>query len=63
MKKSNRILLLLAVIFAMPMTLSAQMKWNSAYQQYIDQYKDIAIEQMMKYQIPASITLDQAVLE
>ena len=63
MKKSNRILLLLAVIFAMPMTLSAQMKWNSAYQQYIDQYKDIAIEQMLKYHIPASITLAQGVFE
>lgn len=41
----------------------AQMKWNSAYQEYIDQYKDIAIEQMMKYRIPASITLAQGVFE
>ena len=54
---------LFALIFAMPTTASAQMKWNSAYQQYIDQYKDIAIEQMLKYRIPASITLAQGVYE
>ena len=41
----------------------SQIKWNSAYQQYIDQYKDIAIEQMMRYHIPASITLAQGLLE
>ena len=41
----------------------AQMKWNSTYQQYIDQYKDLAIEQMKKYGIPASITLAQGVFE
>ena len=39
------------------------MKWNSAYQEYIDQYKDLAIEQMQKYRIPASITLAQGVFE
>ncbi len=41
----------------------AQMKWNSAYQAYIDRYKDIAIEQMMLHRIPASITLAQGLLE
>lgn len=41
----------------------AQMKWNSVYQQYIDQYKDLAIEQMNRYGIPASITLAQGVFE
>ncbi len=41
----------------------AQIKWNSAYQTYIDQYKDLAIEQMLKYNIPASITLAQGLLE
>lgn len=40
-----------------------QLQWNAAYQQYIDQYKDIAIEQMLKYQVPASITLAQGILE
>lgn len=42
---------------------SAQIKWNSAYQAYVDQYKDLAIEQMLKYNIPASITLSQGLLE
>ena len=36
---------------------------NSTYQQYVDQYKDAAIEQMHRYKIPASITLAQALLE
>ena len=44
-------------------TVSAQTKWNSSYQQYIDRYKEIAIEQMKKYKIPASITLAQGVFE
>ncbi len=43
--------------------MNAQMKWNSRYQAYIDQYKDLAISQMMKYNIPASITLAQGLLE
>ena len=42
---------------------SAQIRWNQTYQQYFDQYKDIAIEQMLKYHIPASITLAQGVYE
>lgn len=42
---------------------NAQIKWNSAYQAYIDQFKDLAIEQMLKYNIPASITLSQGLLE
>lgn len=41
----------------------AQVTWNRTYQQYIDQYKDLAIEQMRKYRIPASITLAQGLLE
>lgn len=36
---------------------------NSAYMQYINTYKDLAIDQMHKHSIPASITLAQALLE
>ena len=36
---------------------------NSAYEDYINRYNDIAIEQMMKHHIPASITLAQGLLE
>lgn len=49
--------------FVSALSVNAQMKWNSAYQLYIDQYKDLAIEQMKAHGIPASITLAQGVLE
>ena len=39
------------------------MRWNSVYQEYIDQYKDLAIEEMLRYNIPASITLAQGIFE
>ena len=41
----------------------SQIKRNSAYQAYFDKYKDIAIEEMLRYNIPASITLAQGVYE
>lgn len=41
----------------------AQSTWNARYQRYIDQYKDCAIEQMLKWKVPASITLAQGLLE
>ena len=43
-------------------TIWAQSK-NAAYQAYIDKYSHIAIEQQRKYDIPASITMAQALLE
>lgn len=42
---------------------SAQSTWSQRYQQYIEQYKDCAIDQMLRYKIPASITLAQGILE
>ena len=39
------------------------MAWSQRYQDYFNTYKDIAIEQMLQYKIPASITLAQGVLE
>lgn len=36
---------------------------NTRYHQYIQQYKDVAIEQMQKWKVPASITLAQGLLE
>ena len=47
----------------MSLGMRAQSQWNQTYQQYIDQYKDIAIEQMHRYHIPASITLAQGLFE
>lgn len=40
-----------------------QMRWNSVYQAYINQYKDLAIQEMLRYNIPASITLAQGLFE
>ena len=56
--KKRIILSILAL--AMAITTFGQ---SSDYINYINQYKDIAIEQMHKYHIPASITLAQGLLE
>lgn len=52
--------LLLALL---PFVAFAQVRKNLAYQDYINQYKYFAIEEMLKYNIPASITLAQGILE
>ena len=54
--------------FLLAVTLSAtvsgqQATWNETYQKYINQHKDIAIEQMLRWKVPASITLAQGILE
>lgn len=54
---------LIGLVFMICASINAQMKWNSRYQAYIDQYKDLAIAEMLKYDIPASITLAQGLLE
>ncbi len=56
-----RILSILLLCFILQ-TLSAQRR-NSAYQTYIKEYADLAVEQMKKHKIPASITLAQGLLE
>lgn len=55
--------LTIGILVLLCASLNAQMKWNSRYQAYIDQYKDLAISEMLKYNIPASITLAQGLLE
>lgn len=57
----KRLILYLALLFC-TITSMAQRK-NSAYEDYINRYKDIAIEQMRRHRIPASITLAQGILE
>ncbi len=56
---------ILAVLLLIVCTLNAmaQMRRNTAYLNYISQYKDLAIEQMLRYRVPASITLAQGLLE
>lgn len=56
--------LFLLLLFALTASFAgAQMKWNQRYQTYINQYRDLAIQQMLRYNIPASITLAQGLLE
>lgn len=62
-KRTNSVVVVLVCLLFSIQGTSAQMKWNSAYQAYIDQYKDLAIEQMLRYNIPASITLAQGLFE
>ena len=60
----KRTLFSLYIAIAFGSSVAAQsMVWNQRYQDYFDTYKDVAIEQMIKHKIPASITLAQGVLE
>lgn len=53
----------LIMLCVVPSQLFAQNKRYKLYDEYIEQYKGIAIQQMKKYKIPASITLAQGLLE
>lgn len=59
----KRVLTILFVFQLSFIAAHSQSSWNQTYQQYINQYKDIAIEQMKRYRIPASITLAQGLFE
>jgi hypothetical protein len=59
----KKFLLILFTLHCLPFTANAQIRWNERYQQYINQYKDIAIEEMHRWKIPASITLAQGIYE
>lgn len=56
----KRLLILCVYVFAVVIVSFSQTDNHVAY---INEYKDIAIEQMKKYHIPASITLAQGLLE
>jgi len=58
----KRIVVAVISVFVM-LPAVAQMRWNQRYQTYIDQYRDLAIEEMLKYKIPASIILAQGLFE
>lgn len=55
--------ILTAFLLCMSALLLHAQRTNQAYWTYIDTYKNMAIEQMQKYRIPASITLAQGLLE
>lgn len=55
---------LVLLILILPLgSLISQTKRYKLYDDYIEKYKDVAIDQMKKYKIPASITLAQGLLE
>ena len=55
--------LLLLFVFFCSLSVCPAGAQNTRYEQYIAQYKDCAIEQMLKWKIPASITMAQGLLE
>lgn len=58
----KRVILFICACFVL-MSATAQMKKSQNYENYISQYKDLAIYEMLRYHIPASITLAQGLLE
>lgn len=56
-------ILLYVCLISISIQLQAQVKVNQAYLNYIATYKDIAIEEMQRYHIPASITIAQGLFE
>ena len=53
---------LLLILIISCLTLQAQTR-NKQYENYIKKYRELAVEEMKKYHIPASITLAQGLLE
>lgn len=60
MKPISRTVALVALLL-MTIAVQAQRR-NAHYNEYIRQYAPLAVEQMRKYKIPASITLAQGLL-
>ena len=58
-----RKVLLSLLIIACTLACEAQVRVTAAYQTYIEQYAPMAVAQMQRYGIPASITLAQGLLE
>ena len=59
-KNMNRIYLLIGLLVLSSGILAQQ---NAAYLEYIEKYRDMAIEQQIKHRIPAAITMAQGILE
>ena len=61
-RKQSIRLILLVVLSAFAFSAQAQRR-NQRYQEYIERYSPLAVEQMRVHKIPASITLAQGLLE
>ena len=62
-RMNRRLMAVLVLMLTVAAGLHAQQRRNATYEAYIQQYKDVAIDQMRQYHIPASITLAQGLLE
>ena len=51
------IFLFLSFLYMFPSVVVGQARWNQVYQAYIDQYKDMAIEGMLKYGVDPIIVV------
>lgn len=60
--KMSRLFLTIFALFVFLFSAQAQYR-NKRYVEYIEQYSEIAVEQMKEHKIPASITLAQGLLE
>ena len=61
MKKSLTLILLL--LMHVQIVCAQNLRQNARYLEYIEKYRDLAVEQMKEHRIPASITMAQALLE
>ncbi len=60
----KRLLFVLIGLFGLLLSVSAKgVVWNKSYSDYFDTWAEVAVQQMIQYRIPASITLAQGVLE
>lgn len=55
--------LLFLLLYHASLAYGQRTKWNQTSQNYVNQFKDLAIREMERWRIPASITLAQGLLE
>jgi hypothetical protein len=63
MEFSVRRIMLVALLAALMVPAAYAQRRNMRYVEYINKYKELAVQQMKQYKIPASITLSQGLLE
>ena len=62
-REMRNAVVILSLVVAVTLQVSAQTSRNRSFLAYVDRYHDLAVEQMLRYNIPASITLAQGLLE
>ncbi|MDO5447255.1 MAG: glucosaminidase domain-containing protein [Prevotellaceae bacterium] len=59
----KKLALIILLLMHMLNVCAQNLRQNARYLEYIEKYRDIAVEQMKEHRIPASITMAQALLE